>query len=259
MKFAANLTMMFTELPFLERFAAACRCGFESVEFMFPYDYPPEVIREAAADLRIIDFNLPAGDWAAGERGIAADPARIAEFRDGVARAVAYASVLGVSHVNCLAGKANPAFSLADHWLTLTENVRFAADAMGRAGYFLTVEAINRYDVPGFVVNTTRHALDLIERVAHPNVSLQYDIYHAQREEGNLTPTLRQWLPRIQHIQIADNPGRHQPGTGEINFPFLFAELDRLGYTGYIGCEYIPYPDTERSLSWINTRGDFHE
>lgn len=254
MRLTANLTMLYTEVPFLERFAAAAGSGFKSVEFMFPYDYAPEAIAQAAAQagVRIVDFNLPAGDWAAGERGIAADPARVDQFRSGVGQALAYARALSVSHINCLAGKANPAFSLADHWQTLADNVRFAADALGHAGLALTVEAINHYDVPGFVVGTTRHQLDLLTRVGRPNVYMQYDMYHAQREEGNIASTLAEHLSRIRHIQIADNPGRHQPGTGEINFPFLFAELERLGYAGYVGCEYIPGPDTQTSLGWID-------
>lgn len=252
-KLAANLTMLFTELPFLDRFAAASQAGFTHVEFLFPYDHAPEHIKELLDQngLTLVLHNLPAGDWAAGERGIAADPARVDEFRAGVARAITYAKVLGAPRLNCLAGKANPAFTPEEHWATLAANLRFAAEALAAADLTLLIEPINHFDIPGFVVNRTQQALDLIAQIGQPNVAVQYDIYHAQREEGNITPTLRQHLTQIGHIQIADNPGRHQPGTGELNYPFLFAELDRLGYAGYVGCEYIPSPNTLDSLAWI--------
>lgn len=256
-KLAANLSMLFTELPFLDRFAAASRAGFKYVEFLFPYDHTPAEVKQVLDQhgLTVVLHNLPSGDWGAGDRGIAANPARVDEFRAGVAKAITYAKALNVPRLNCLAGKANPAFTAEQHWQTLVENVRFAAEALAQAGLTLLVEPINHFDIPGFVVNRTQQALDLIAEVGLPNVAVQYDIYHAQREEGNITPTLRAHLAQIGHIQIADNPGRHQPGTGELNFPFLFAELDRLGYAGYVGCEYIPEPNTLASLGWLKKFG----
>lgn len=252
-KIAANLSMLFTELPFLERFAAAKAAGFKYVEFLFPYDYPAEQIRQLLDDngLTLVLHNLPAGNWGAGERGIAANPARKDEFRAGVAKGIEYAKVLGVPRLNALAGKANPDYSREEHWATLVENVRYAAQELAKAGLKLVVEPINHFDIPGFVLNTTAQGVQLLDEAGHENAYLQFDIYHVQREEGNITPTLRQFFSRIDHIQLADNPGRNQPGTGEINFPFLFAELDRLGFQGYVGCEYNPTPNTVDSLGWI--------
>lgn len=256
-KLAANLTMLFTEVPFLDRFAAASQAGFKFVEFLFPYEYSTHQIQDrlAAHGLQTVLFNLPGGNWAAGDRGIAANPARKAEFRAGVEQAVAWAGALGVTRVNCLAGKANPDFSREEHWQTLVENVRFAADALAAIGVNLMVEFINHYDIPGFFLNTTRQTLDLIAEAGRANVYVQYDVYHAQREEGNLGPTLREHVGKIGHVQIADNPGRHQPGTGEINYPWVLAELDRLGYEGYVALEYIPSPNTVESLGWIEQFG----
>lgn len=256
-KIAANLTMLFTEVPFLDRFEAAARAGFKYVEFLLPYDYAPEEIK-ALLDkngLQVVLFNLPCGNWGAGDRGIAANPARVDEFRAGVDKAVAYAKVLGVPRMNCLAGKAVPGVPRDEHWKTLVANVRFAADKLAKAGVKLVVEAINHYDIPGFFLNKTAEVLALLQEVGSPNVYCQYDIYHAQREEGNIVPTLREHLAKIDHIQLADNPGRHQPGTGELNYPFIFAELDRLGYKGFIGGEYIPAPSTADSFGWIKEMG----
>ncbi|MFZ5826041.1 MAG: hydroxypyruvate isomerase family protein, partial [Bacillota bacterium] len=201
-KIAANLTMLFTEVPFLERFAAARNAGFRYVEFLHPYEYSPEQLQELVESngLQVVLFNLPSGDWAAGERGIAANPGRVEEFRAGVKRAITYAQALGVHRLNCLAGKASPDFSPAEHWHTLAENLSFAADALGEAGLSLVVEPINHYDIPGFVLNTTRQGLDLIAQAGRSNLYLQYDIYHAQREEGNITPTLREHISKIAHI-----------------------------------------------------------
>ena len=194
-------------------------------------------------------FNLPAGDWAAGERGIAALPGRGNEFRAGVSQAVEYAQVLGVSRLNCLAGKRLAGHSDDEHWRTLVENVRFAATALAAHRIELVVEPINHFDIPGFFINRIDHALRLIDDVGLPNVRVQYDLYHAQREEGELTGNLLKHLARIGHIQIADNPGRNQPGTGEINFPFLFRQLDHSGYAGWVGLEYVP--NTSASFGWM--------
>ena len=251
--FAANLTMLFTEVPFMDRFARASAAGFRFVEYLFPYAYPAQELK-AQLDrhgLRQVLFNLPAGDWAGGDRGIACAPARAEAFRAGVAQAVDYALALGVGQLNCLAGKRVPGVEDAANLETLTENLRFAARELGRHGLRLLVEPINHFDIPGFLLNRSDQVLALLDAVGEPNVFLQFDVYHAQREEGELAATLRNHLARIGHIQVADNPGRHQPGTGEINYPFLFAEMDRLGYQGHVGLEYIPSPDTASSFGWL--------
>jgi hydroxypyruvate isomerase len=256
-KFAANLTMLFSDIPFLERFAAARLAGFTAVECLFPYDYPAEQIKEQLSTngLQQVLFNLPCGDWGAGERGLAASPDRVAEFRAGVSQAIAYAQALGVPRLNCLAGKRVSGYSDEEHWNTIVANIRFASEALQGAKLMLVIEAINHFDIPGFFLNRTEQVAQLIEEVNMPNVFIQYDVYHAQREEGELTATLRKYQKMIGHIQIADNPGRHQPGTGEINYHFLFKEIDRLGYGGFIGLEYVPEPDTTASLAWVKRYG----
>lgn len=251
-KFAANLTMLFNELPFLDRFEAAARAGFEAVEFLFPYAFPAAQIQERLYrhGLKLVLHNLPAGDWDAGERGIACHPDRIGEFRDGVGRAIGYAQALGVGQLNCLAGKAPAGVDPAVAHATLVENLRFAAAALGEAGLKLLIEPINTIDIPGFFVNRTAQALQILDEVGAANAFLQYDLYHAQRMEGELAATLEKHLPRIAHVQLADNPGRHEPGTGEVNYAFLFRHLDRIGYAGWIGCEYKPATTTEAGLHW---------
>lgn len=254
-RFAANLSMLFTEVPFLERFERAANAGFEAVEFLFPYAHTVEEIqaRLNATGLKIVLHNLPAGDWDAGERGIACDPARVDEFRAGVAKAVTYAHALGVPQLNCLAGKAPAGVDAATLRRTFVENLRFAAAALNVAGLRLLIEPINPFDIPGFYLNRTDEALSILDEVGADNAFVQYDIYHAQRTEGELANTLQKNLARIGHVQLADNPGRNEPGTGEINYPFLFAHLDRIGYTGWVGCEYKPARDTESGLGWIET------
>lgn len=251
-RFAANLTMLFNELPFLERFEAAAKAGFSAVEFLFPYAWPAQEIK-ALLDkhgLELVLHNLPAGDWDAGERGIACHPERAAEFRAGVARAIEYAGVLGVGQLNCLAGKAPAGVSDALLRRTFVDNLRFAAAELDKAGLRLLIEPINTFDIPGFFLCRTAQALDILDEVAAPNAFVQYDIYHAQRMEGELAATMQKHLARIGHIQLADNPGRNEPGTGEINYAFLFAHLDRIGYSGWIGCEYKPAAGTEAGLAW---------
>lgn len=256
-KFAANLTMLFTEAPFPERFALARQAGFDLVEYLFPYAFPADLLRAQLQThgLRQVLFNLPAGDWAGGDRGIAASPGREEEFRTGVPKAIEYARILGVPRLNCLAGKRVPGRSEAEHWQTLLGNISYAADALAPHGIELLVEPINHFDIPGFFLNRTEQAAQLLAEAARPNVRIQYDLYHAQREEGELLGTLRRHLPQIGHIQIADNPGRHQPGTGEINFPFIFRELDAMGYAGSVGLEYLPVPNTASSFGWIREYG----
>lgn len=251
-KFAANLTMLFTEQPFLDRFDHAAKAGFKAVEFLFPYAFNPDEIKRRldANGLQLILHNLPAGNWDAGERGIACHPDRVEEFREGVAKAIGYAQVLGVRQLNCLVGKA-PA-GVADDLLrqTVVENLRYAAEGLKKAGLRLLIEPINTYDIPGFYLNRTVQAAGLLVEVGADNAFIQYDIYHAQRMEGELAATMEKYLPRIGHIQLADNPGRNEPGTGEINYPFLFTHLDRIGYDGWIGCEYKPAATTEAGLGW---------
>jgi len=256
-KVAANLTMMFTDVPFADRFSAAAKAGFKSVEFLLPYDLPAEKVKELLDKngLKVVLFNLPSGNWAGGDRGIGASPNRVEEFRSGVKKGVEYAKTLGVPRMNCLAGKMVAGFSREDHKKTLVENLKFSADALGQIGVKQIIEHINPFDIPGFLLNKVQDVLDVIAEVKRPNLAVQYDIYHAQRTEGNLVQILREHLAQIDHVQVADNPGRHQPGTGEINYPFVFAEMDKLGYQGYVGLEYVPAPDTLKSLGWIKQYG----
>ena len=251
-RFTANLSMLFTEVPLLERFGAAARAGFSAVEVQFPYEASTEAIR-AELDrhgLTLVLHNLPAGNWAAGERGIACHPDRVEEFRSGVDKAITYAQALGVKKINCLAGIQPSGVSAAQARATLVDNLRYAAQKLGEQGIDLLVEAVNTFDIPGFFVSTTAQTLSILDEVGAPNAYVQYDIYHMQRMEGELGGTLQRQLARIGHVQIADNPGRNEPGTGEINYGFLFAHLDRIGYTGWIGCEYKPATTTEAGLGW---------
>ena len=253
LRFAANVSMLFTEVPFLDRFALAARAGFAAVECQFPYEAPAAEIRARLDDLGLamVLHNLPAGDWAAGDRGLACLPARVDAFRAGVPRAIAYAKALGVTQLNCLAGIAPAGADAAALHATLVDNLRFAARALAGEGLRLLVEPINTFDMPGFFVNRTAQCVALLDEVDAPNAFVQYDAYHAQRMEGELAGTLARFLPRIAHVQVADNPGRHEPGTGEIRFEFLFAELERLGYDGWVGCEYRPAGRTELGLDWL--------
>jgi hydroxypyruvate isomerase len=252
-RLAANLSMLFTELPFLDRFAAARAAGFSAVEYLFPYEFPREELaqRLRAHRLKQVLFNLPAGDWAAGERGIACHPGRVDEFRGGVQRAITYANALDCGQVNCLAGKLPRGVEGEEAHATLVDNLRYAARALRAAGIRLLVEPVNIHDIPGFFVSRTEQAIALIEEVASDNLLLQYDAYHAQRMEGEIAATLQRHLARIGHVQIADNPGRHEPGTGEIHYPFLFRHLEALGYSGYVGCEYKPRGTTTEGLGWM--------
>jgi hydroxypyruvate isomerase len=256
-KLAANLTMLYNEVDFLDRFEAAATSGFAGVEYLFPYAFPKEQIAERLArhGLAQVLHNLPAGDWAAGERGIACDPKRVGEFQDGVATAIEYAKALGCPQLNCLAGIAPQGVDLHDVRATFVANLRFAADQLGAAGIRLLTEPINTFDIPGFFLSGTRQALDIIRDVGSSNLFLQYDVYHMQRMEGELANTIKTHLPQIAHVQIADNPGRNEPGTGEINFRFLFGFLDSIGYAGWIGCEYKPKETTVGGLGWRAAHG----
>ena len=254
-RLCANLSMLFTEVDFLQRFEAASRAGFSGVEYLFPYEFSSAQIKAEldAHGLTQVLFNLPAGDWAKGERGIACHPDRVEEFRSGVDLAIAYAKVLGNTQINCLAGIPVAGASARLTEQTFVNNLKFAADKLQAAGIRLIVEMINTRDIPGFYLTTTRQALDILEQVGSSNLALQYDIYHMQIMEGDLARTLENNLPVIQHVQLADNPGRHEPGTGEINYHFLFGHLDRIGYQGWIGCEYKPLTSTEAGLGWMKS------
>ncbi|PKO72381.1 MAG: hydroxypyruvate isomerase [Betaproteobacteria bacterium HGW-Betaproteobacteria-14] len=253
LRFAANLSMLFTEAPLLERFERAARAGFTAVEIQFPYEVPVEQLQQALLrnKLKLVLHNLPAGDWVAGERGIACHPDRVEEFRKGVDTALAYAAAMGAPQLNCLAGIRPENVPAESARRVLADNLRYAATKLKAQGLKLLVEPVNTKDMPGFFLSGTQQALDLIDEVGADNLFLQYDAYHAQRMEGDLANTLTTHLDRIAHIQIADNPGRHEPGTGEIDYPFLFAHLDRIGYKGWIGCEYKPAAATEAGLGWI--------
>ena len=256
-RFSANLSMMFQEVPFMKRFAAAASAGFNAVEFMFPYDYAVADLKQELETnrLKLVLINTPAGNFAAGERGIAVDPARQSEYREGVHQAIDYALALGVPQVNCLVGRTLPGIPASDQRRVLVENLRFAAELFAEKDIRLLVEHLNSHDVAGFALDTTAKVLTVLDEVGHANAYLQYDVYHAQRMEGELAGVLRTNLARISHIQIADNPGRHQPGTGEINFRWLLADFLAAGYAGYIGLEYIPTPDSAGSLGWIGEFG----
>ncbi|MDX1756899.1 MAG: hydroxypyruvate isomerase [Marinobacter sp.] len=255
-KFAANLTMLFTELAFPDRFAAARQAGFRGVEFLFPYPWRREQLSNWLGDqgLQQVLFNLPPGDWDAGERGIACLPERVDEFRRGVEQAIGYARALDCPRVNCLAGIPTAGLDRARAWDQLVANVDWANQQLEREGITLCVEAINsRVDMPGFLLDTSSRGLALIEAVGSENVKLQYDLYHMQIMEGDLIRTLERLLSRIGHIQFADNPGRHEPGTGEIHFANVFAALDRMGYEGWLSAEYRPAAGTEAGLGWLRT------
>ena len=260
-RFAANLTMLYNELPFLDRFGAAAKSGFQAVEFLFPYDFTAKDIAQRLHDngLELVLHNLRAGNWAAGERGIACHPGRVGEFREGVLKALEYAALLSPPRMNALAGIAQVGVSEADARKTLVANLKFAADRLGDHGIQLVMEPINTFDIPGFFVNHTAQALAIMDEVGSPNLYLQYDIYHAQRMEGELAATMKQHLARIGHIQLADNPARNEPGTGEINYRFLFEYLDAIGYAGHIGCEYKPRDaspgGTDAGLGWVQAHG----
>lgn len=245
--------MMFNEVYFLDRFAAAAQAGFTGVEFLFPYAWPADDLRERLRSngLTQVLFNLPPGDWDAGERGLACLPDRRTEFRDGLERALDYAAVLGCRQLHCMAGMAPADVPAELLQATYIDNLRHAAREAAKAGVRILIEPINLHDMPGYFLNRSEQALRILDAVGAANLFLQYDIYHAQRSEGELAATIARCLPRIAHMQLADNPGRHEPGTGEINYPFLFEHIDRLGYEGWIGCEYRPKAGTLAGLGWL--------
>ena len=254
LKFAANLSMMFNEVPFLARFAAAADAGFTGVEFLFPYEFPAELI---AAELRTnalenVLFNLPAGDWASGERGTTCLPGREEEFRVGVATALQYAKELNTTKLHAMAGIVPQSVSPADAKATYIANLKFAAAELAKQGISLLIEAINTRDIPGFFLNTQAQAYDILQEVGAKNLMLQMDLYHMQIMEGDLAVKLSKYAPQCGHVQVAGVPERNEPSTGEVHYPFLYKHLDAIGYSGWIGCEYRPLGNTRAGLSWFN-------
>ena len=251
-KLAANISMMFTEVDFLDRFEVAAKAGFKGVEYLFPYDYPAEQIKEKLDQnvLTQVLFDFPAGDWDAGERGIGALPDRVGEFQDGVGTAVEYARVLECERLTVLAGKANSSKTDVAMQQTLINNLKFASNAVADTNTTILLEAINTIDIPGYYVSHTDQSRAAVEAAEADNVKVQYDVYHMQIMEGDVTRAIDSNLDVIGHFQIADNPGRHEPGTGEINYDFLLPHIDSKRYEGWVGCEYIPSGDTSSGLGW---------
>lgn len=252
-RFAANLSTLFTEHAFLDRFRAAADAGFTAVECQFPYAHPVDMVARALSDagLTMVLHNLPPGDWAQGERGLAALPGRQAEFRQVVETGVAYAKALGCRQVNCLAGIAEGPAARA----CLVENLRLVADRLGEEGIRCLTEPINPFDMPGFFLTSMEQGAEILAEAGSPNLFLQYDVYHRQRMGGGLVEALERFRPRIAHIQLADAPGRHEPGTGGIDFACILSGLDAKGYAGYVGLEYFPQRSTLEGLGWLKTLG----
>ncbi len=250
-RFAANLTMMFTEHPFLDRFAAAAKAGFTAVEFLFPYAYPAEEVGKRLHDNGLTQalFNLPPGDWDAGEKGFAALPERFDDLKASLATALPYAEATGVERVHLMAGIAERSDAKAVE--AFIKSVTWAAEFLAPHGLDVVIEPINARNVPGYFLNDFTFARDLIRELKIPNLKLQFDIYHCQIIHGDVTMRLREMIDIIGHIQIASIPSRHEPDGEELNYPFLFAELDRLGYAGFVGCEYNPRGKTEEGLGWF--------
>ncbi|RDJ03940.1 2-oxo-tetronate isomerase [Rhizobium grahamii] len=253
-KFSANLSFLYQDLPFLDRFVAAAKDGFGALEYLGPYAEPKEKIAEAltSSSLKQALFNTPSGDWAGGERGIACLPDRVEEFRAGVAQAIDYATALSCRQLNVISGLVPAGADFDTLEEVLVGNLKYASVRCADAGIRLLIEPINLRDIPGFFLSRTDHAERILDRVGSDNLYIQYDFYHMQIMQGDLIPTFARLKDRIAHVQIADNPGRNEPGTGEINYPFIFAELDRLGYDGWVGCEYKPKSGTSEGLGWMN-------
>jgi 2-dehydrotetronate isomerase len=254
-RFAANLSMMFTEMPFLDRFSAASDAGFPAVEFLFPYEYSPEAVASqcSAAGVEIILFNMPPGNWSAGERGVSCIPGREEEFRAGVDKALTYATHLGTGRVHAMAGIPPKGADLAACRETLIENLKYAADKLAHHNITLLLEAINTRDMPGFFVSTQADSYSICEAVNAPNLKMQMDMYHMQVMEGDIATKLKRYGPQCGHVQIAGCPERNEPDTGEIRYEYLLRALDELGYEGWVGCEYRPAGKTGNGLDWLQS------
>ncbi len=253
-KFAANLSMLFTEVSFLDRFAAAADCGFEAVEFLFPYEHAPGAILEQAQkhDLKIVLFNMPPGDLGAGERGLACIPGREADFRAAIETALPYAGALHIPRLHAMAGIAPRGVDRARCQATLIANLKYAAQRFAPYGVTVLLEAINSRDIPGFFVNTQAGSREICDAADEPNLKMQMDLYHIQVMEGDIATKLREYAPQCGHIQIAGAPGRNEPDRGEIRYEYLFKLLDDIGYQGWVGCEYRPAGNTVEGLAWFD-------
>ena len=259
-RFAANLSLLYPELAFLDRFEAAAQDGFKAVEYLFPYAFAPHDIaaRLKACGLQQVLFNAPPGDWDAGSRGLACLPGRESEFRAGLALALGYATALACPRIHVMAGLVTPGMAPDAFELTYLSNLRWAAQEAAREGVELLIEPINLRDMPGYFLNRQAQAHQVLDAVGAPNLKVQMDLYHCQIVEGDVAMKLHQYLPggRVGHIQIASVPERHEPDGGELNYPYLFALLDRLGYDGWVGCEYRPQRGsqpggTSAGLGWF--------
>jgi hydroxypyruvate isomerase len=252
-RFAANLSMMFNEVPFLDRFALAAKAGFKGAEFLFPYEHPAAEIAARLKDngLQQVLFNAPPGDWAKGERGMACHPGREPEFRDSIMRALDYAGALGCPRLHVMAGMVPPGVAQGTLTSLYAINLAWAAERAIAQGVKCCIEPINQRDMPGYALTGIANGIQVIEAVGPDRLGLQFDLYHTQITEGDLVPRARAALPYIAHMQVADTPGRNEPGTGEVNWPFVFAQLDAMGYRGWIGCEYRPAGETLAGLSWF--------
>ncbi|MFM9887368.1 MAG: 2-oxo-tetronate isomerase [Burkholderiales bacterium] len=253
-RFAANLSFLYTERDFLDRFAAASKDGFRAVEFLFPYEHPATEVASRLKDngLKQVLFNMPPGDWGKGERGTAALPGREQEFRDAIAKALEFAAVLDCSQVHVMAGLAAPGADRAAMRRTYVENLRYAAGEAAKQGVNVLIEPINTGDIPGFFLNRQDEAHAILADVGAPNLKVQMDLYHCQIVEGDVTTKIRRYIGNVGHFQIAGVPGRHEPNVGEMNYPYLFSVIDELGFEGWIGCEYRPKVNTTTGLGWIN-------
>ena len=251
-RLAANLSMMFNEVPFLERFAAARKAGFEGVEFLFPYDHPAAELRSrlVGEGLTQVLFNMPPGDWANGERGLASLPGRQMEFREGVKRALDYAAALECRHVHCMAGIPRDDVAPGTAAAMYAANLAWATEQAAPAGVKLVIEPINHRDMPGYFLNTQAQGAAVIEAIGRDRLGLQFDLYHVQITEGDISKRMEKHLPVIAHMQIADVPARNEPGTGELGWSYLFKRMDELGYDGWVGCEYRPAGETVAGLGW---------
>ena len=255
-RLAANLSMMFNEVPFLDRFAAAAKSGFKAVEFLFPYEYPAAELRQRLGDagLQQALFNAPPGDWGKGERGLASLPGRQAEFREGIHKALDYATVLDCPLVHVMAGIPAGVAPVTAAALYAT-NLAWAGEQALAAGKRIVIEPINHRDMPGFHLNTVEQGAAVVEAIGRDRLGLQFDIYHCQVTQGDIAKRLEALMPVVAHIQIADVPARNEPGTGEIGWPYVFGRIDALGYTGWVGCEYRPAGDTVAGLAWRQRYG----
>jgi hydroxypyruvate isomerase len=246
--------MLYTEAPFLDRFERARAAGFPAVEFQFPYDHPVEDVAKAITDagVQVVLFNLPAGDFAAGDRGMANDPRRADDFRRSLELALEYAVAIKPLNMNCMAGKVLNDVPISEQRQALIANLRMAADAAAERGIRMMTEPLNPYDAPGFMLPKPSDGFSIVQEAGHPNLTVQYDVYHAQRTEGNIVTAISEHLSQIGHIQIADSPARNEPGTGELSWGFIFEQIDKCGDAGWVGLEYKPSGgDTDASLAWM--------